>query len=279
MKTENLKTTSSQVAPKKSALSEAARMYDKYKYMSFPQRMIQYSAVLVLRGLEKLYPLFSRYGNPTFYSPSMFDWTPEFEKNWAVIRAEMEEVLKYKASLPTFQDLSQDDAYLTNDANWKTFWIYNFGGLPVENNIKRCPQTAVLLEEVPELMSAMFSILEPGKHIEPHRGPFKGLIRLLFALKIPEPREHVKIRVGDDIRTWEEGEFLVFDDTFEHEVWNDTDGIRVVLFMDVPRPMRFPFNIINALLIKSIALSPKIKNMMAIQGKWDQTLKEAGFEP
>jgi len=241
----------------------------KYKYLSRQQRVIQSLAVVFLRTIEKFYPLLSPHGDPTFYDPAIFEWTREFETNWSTIRKELEQVLKYKENLPAFQDISEDDAYLTKDKNWKTFWIYNFGGIPVESNVKKCPETSRLLGQVPGLVSALFSILEPHKHIEPHRGPFKGITRCLLALKIPEPQENVRIRVGDDIRTWKEGKFLVFDDTYDHEVWNDTDGVRVVLFMDVARPLYFPFNLINQLILKSFGISPKVRKMMENQRKWD----------
>lgn len=242
---------------------------EKYKYLNIPQRIIQSIAVIFLRTIEKFYPLLSPYGDPTFYDPAIFLWTVELEVNWETIRNELEQVLKYKDQLPAFQDIAEDDAYLTQDKNWKTFWLYNFGRIPIEKNLKRCPETARLLGNVPGLVSALFSILEPHKHIEPHRGPFKGIIRGLLALKIPEPRENVKIRVGSDIRTWEEGKFLVFDDTYNHEVWNDTDGVRVVLFMDVARPLYFPLNLMNQLILKSFKISPKVRRMIANQRKWD----------
>ena len=70
-------------------------------------------------------------------------------------------------------------------------------------------------------------------------------MRYHLALKVPEPREQCRIRVGDEIVTWEEGRSLIFDDTYEHEVWNDTDDERVVLFLDVVRPLRFPMNVVN----------------------------------
>jgi beta-hydroxylase len=242
---------------------------DKYKYLSWHQRIVQYLAVVFLRTIERLYPLLSIHGDPTFYNPTMFKWTEKFEANWEVIRQELEQVLQYKDNLPAFQDIAEDDAYLTKDKNWKTFWIYHYGAIPIENNVKRCPETALLLSQVPGLVSALFSILEPHKHIEPHRGPFKGIVRCLLALKIPEPREKVRIRVGSEIRHWQEGKFLVFDDTYNHEVWNDTDGVRVVLFMDVDRPLYFPLNLINKLIVKSFGISPKVRKMMENQAKWD----------
>jgi beta-hydroxylase len=118
------------------------------------------------------------------------------------------------------------------------------------------------------MKTAFFSILLPHKHIPEHCGPYKGLIRYHLALKVPEPQEKCRIRVGNDIRHWQEGKSLLFDDTFPHEAWNDTDGIRVVLFLDIVRPMTFPWSVINQVLIKIIALSPFVQKGKANLEKW-----------
>ena len=78
----------------------------------------------------------------------------------------------------------------------------------------------------------MFSILEPGKHLPPHRGPYNGVLRLHLGLIVPEPREQLGIRVDNDVYRWQEGEAVIFDDAYEHEAWNRTPHTRVVLFVD-----------------------------------------------
>ena len=78
----------------------------------------------------------------------------------------------------------------------------------------------------------MFSILEPGKHLPPHRGPYNGVLRLHLGLIVPEPREQLGIRVDKDVYRWKEGEAVIFDDAYEHEAWNRTPHTRVVLFVD-----------------------------------------------
>ena len=124
----------------------------------------------------------------------------------------------------------------------------------------------------------MFSILSPRKHIPDHCGPYKGIVRYHLALKVPEPREQCRIRVGDEIVTWEEGRSLIFDDTYEHEVWNDTDGERVVLFVDVVRPLRFPMNVVNAIAISAIARSTFIADAKR-RHKGNVILTASSFQP
>jgi beta-hydroxylase len=130
-----------------------------------------------------------------------------------------------------------------------------------------------LIEAVPGMNTAFFSIISAGKHIPPHRGPFKGVVRHHLGLVVPEPRERCRIRVGSEVRHWEEGRSLVFDDTYEHEVWNDTDGLRVVLFLDVVRPLRFPVNLLNRLILFLIAHSPFVRDGVQNYKAWEKKLE------
>ena len=140
----------------------------------------------------------------------------------------LDAVLERREDLPNFQDISTDQLELTTDDNWKTYFFFGYG-FKSEANCARCPRTTELLERIPGMKTAMFSVLSPGKHISAHRGPYKGVLRYHLGLKIPEPRAGCRLRVGEEVRHWEEGGSLLFDDTFEHEAWNDTDGVRVVL--------------------------------------------------
>jgi len=123
------------------------------------------------------------------------------------------------------------------------------------------------------MKTAFFSILAPGKHIPAHRGPFKGVIRYHLGLLVPEPAERCRIRVGTEIRHWREGESLVFDDTYEHEVWNDTSGRRAVLFLDVVRPLRFPASTFNDLILALIKRSPFVQDGVQNYKAWEEKLE------
>src|SRR5690606_6389720 len=113
----------------------------------------------------------------------------------------------------------------------------------------RCPETTRLVEAVPGMRTAFFSLLAPGKSIPPHRGPWRGILRYHLGLLVPEPRGRCGIRIGDRVVHWREGESLLFDDSYEHEVWNDTGGWRAVLVLDVLRPLAPPFDAWNARLV------------------------------
>jgi beta-hydroxylase len=227
----------------------------------------------ILWMLEQFLHRSSLVGNPVFFDPAQFPWCKELEKNWRVIRKELDEVLKYRDHLPNFHEISIDQLNITKDDLWKTYFLYAYG-FKAKESCERCPETTRLVKKVPGMKTAFFSILGPGKHIPSHRGPYKGVIRYHLALLIPEPTSKCRIRVGDTVRRWEEGRSLIFDDTYSHEAWNETDRDRVVLFMDFVRPLRFPANLLNWLLIKIIAISPFIIGAKGRHNAWEKRFEK-----
>ena len=99
-------------------------------------------------------------------------------------------MLERRDALPNFQDISTDQATITDDDRWKTYFLYGFG-FRSDANCARCPETARLVAAVPGMQTAMFSILAPGKHIPDHNGPYKGVIRYHLGLKVPARRRPV----------------------------------------------------------------------------------------
>lgn len=210
--------------------------------------------------------------------PEHLGWTTMLEENADTIRDELDRVLQYREVLPNFQDISEDQTAITTDDRWKTFFLYGFG-YKAEVNCEFCPETTRLIERVPGMTTAFFSILSPGKHIPPHRGPYKGVLRYHLGLKIPEPRDECRIRVADEYAHWEEGGSLVFDDTYDHEVWNDTDGERAILFMDVERPLPEPWATFNRSIIWLVGKTPFVQDAKENQEAWEEKLKEAQASP
>jgi aspartyl/asparaginyl beta-hydroxylase (cupin superfamily) len=198
-----------------------------------------------------------------------FGWIAPLEADWKVVREELDEVLAYRDELPNFQDISIDQATITDDDGWKTYFFFAYG-FRSDANCARCPRTAALLEAIPGLTTAFFSILSPGKRIPAHRGPWRGVLRYHLALKVPEPAERAGISVGGETAHWEEGRSLLFDDGYEHHAWNDTDGVRVVLFVDVVRPLRAPADQVNRGLIWAIGRSPFIQDSRQRHEAWER---------
>ena len=218
---------------------------------------------------ERLNVRYSKVGNPAVYDNATFPWAAQIEREWPLIRTELEHVLQRQSELPGFHQISTDVSTITQDMGWKTFFFCGYGAR-ADANIAQCPQTWRIVNKVPGLITAMFSILEPGKHIPHHRGPYNGVLRLHVGLIIPEPHEAVKIRVGNQMCHWAEGKALIFDDAYDHEAWNGTDKTRVVLFVDFVKPLRFPANLVNWVLLNLAVFTPFVSESSDNHKSWEK---------
>lgn len=220
-------------------------------------------------AVERLNLRCSTVGNPPIYDKAIFPWVRAVEAEWRTIRSELDRVLTRKDALPGFHEISSDVATISTDRGWKTFLLCGYG-FRSEANIAACPATWAACRKIPGLITAMFSILEPGKRLPPHRGPYNGVLRLHLGLIVPEPRDKLGIRVENDIYRWKEGEAIVFDDAYEHEAWNETDETRVVLFVDFVKPTRQPARLLNWLLLHLAVFTPFIREGMDNQKAWER---------
>jgi len=227
----------------------------------------------VIAFVERLNLTCSKVGNPPIYDNAVFPWTREVEREWRAIRAELDRVLTRKDDLPGFHEISSDVSTISQDRGWKTFILAGYG-FKSAANIKLCPDTWRVCQKIPGLITVMFSILEPGKHLPPHRGPYNGVLRLHLGLIVPEPREQLGIRVEKEVYRWKDGEAVVFDDAYEHEAWNRTPHTRVVLFVDFVKPLRFPANFFNWLLLHLAVFTPFIREGMDNQKAWEKRFYE-----
>jgi len=189
-----------------------------------------------------------------FLDAERFPSLAPFEENWREIEAEARGVLRHREAIPGFEDISPDQYRIATERNWRTFVLYGFGDR-LESNCAQMPVTAEMLSRVPTLRVAWLSILAPGYHIPAHSGVTKGILRAHLGLIIPTAREKCRIRVGDEVRPWAPGEVLVLDDTYNHEVWNETDEERVILLFDFDRPMRWSGRAMNRVFLWLIRFS------------------------
>lgn len=218
---------------------------------------------------ERLNRACSRLGNPCVYDTAAFPWAVGIEREWRAVREELDRVMKRKAELPAVQDITGDAVSLSQDADWKVFPFVMYG-IRSQPNIDLCPQTWRLVQRIPGLRTATFSILEPGKRLPPHRGPYNGVLRLHLGLLVPEPLDRVAIRVGPEQHHWAEGRVLIFDDAYEHEAWNETAHVRVVLFVDFEKPLRFPARTINRLLLDLAPFTPFLREGADNLRRWER---------
>jgi len=241
---------------------------DNIDPLSRPSRVAQ-TFMRLVRWAERLNVRYSKVGNPPVYDNAVFPWTASVERDWRLIRDELEQVLLRQSELPSFQDISTDVATISTDRAWKTFFLMGYG-LSSDRNIASCPNTWRVLREIPGLKTAMFSIFEPGKHLPAHRGPYNGVLRMHLGLIVPEPNALLAIRVDQQVCHWTEGRALVFDDAYEHEAWNHSEHTRVVLFVDFVKPLRFPASLVNWLILNLSVFTPFIREGAVNHKAWEK---------
>ena len=180
-----------------------------------------------------------------FYDEAMFPWLEELEAGTATIQQELQVAIRERAG-----DFAPYIAYppgapvnqwgeLNHSRRWSTFLLWR-DGVRQDAACELCPNTAALLERLPMARqpgfapTAMFSALEPRTRIPPHTGSANTRLIVHLPLVLPGP---ARFRVGNETRDWEMGRAWVFDDTIEHEAWNDADETRVILIFDVWNPL------------------------------------------
>jgi ornithine lipid ester-linked acyl 2-hydroxylase len=218
------------------------------------RKFVKRNGKKLFRRLAAIMSADSRVGDTPVLANEHFDALKPFVENWEKIRDEVKVILKHREEIPAFHEISPDQHKISTGKNWRTFILYGFGKR-LEKNCAQAPFTAELLAEVPDIQIAMFSILSPGYHIPPHEGVTKGIVRAHLGLIIPTDAEKCWIRVDDQIKVWRPGEIFVFDDTYTHEVYNNTDEERVILLFDFDRPMGWKGRTINKLLLTAMKFS------------------------
>ncbi len=178
-----------------------------------------------------------------FFDRGLFPWLDAFEASTDVLREEFLGILGMEASLVPYVNYAPDVplnqwAELNNSSQWSAFHIYQEGKL-VATNAAKCPRTVSLLATAPQPIqvdrtpSAMFSLLKAKTRIPPHTGVSN--VRLVTHVPLVVP-ENCGFRVGNQTREWVPGRAWVFDDTIEHEAWNESDAPRAVLIFDIWHP-------------------------------------------
>jgi len=226
-----------------------------------------------IKKLEAQVPKYSKVGDSVFFTTEQFTWANHLEANWHLIRQELDEILERVGELPNFQDIMPRQQRISQDDGWKTYYFCAFDFV-AKKNCDRCPQTWNLIKDIPGLKVAFFSILSPGKQIPEHRGKHKGLIRYHLGLRVPEPKTSCGIRIGDVVAHWEEGKSLIFDDTFPHAAWNNSNGYRVVLFLDIARPLEFPLSLVNWTVFQLLSFSPLAREAKANYQHWEKRFEQ-----
>ena len=201
-----------------------------------------------------------------------FAWTAVLRDNWEAIRDEAQAVALQGEASPSLATISPDHRAIAEVNKWRSFFLHGYG-FPIDENLAQCPHTAKVIEQVPGLNTAFFSILAPGTRIPAHRGVTKALITCHLGLVVPRDGD-VRMRVHDRIVRWAEGQTLVFDDTYQHEVWNDTEGTRVVLLLQFERPLKQPGRGIADFFLKMVRKSAFVQEARDNIHSWNAAVKQ-----
>lgn len=200
-------------------------------------------------------------GKIVFFDPHKIKGVAALEASYQSI---LEEYIALQKSIeiPSLDEFFVEQKVLVKDKSWRSFPFFIFG-IEYADNTAKCPLTRKALLNIEGMSAAMFSILKAGKKIPPHRGHYKGILRLHLALVIPAT-PNCFIEVNGERKTWQTGKCIGFDDTHLHFVENHADSDRVVLFIDVVRPLPFPLNKINQFIFNRFAKSAYIAD--AVKG-------------
>lgn len=179
-----------------------------------------------------------------YFDRALFAWLPDLEAETAAIREELAAALAAGregfapyVALPAGTPANVWSG-LDGSMDWSTLHLWRHGRRD-EAACARFPRTAAALDRVPlaalpgRMPTVFFSALAPRAHIPPHTGVTNSRAIVHLPLIVPEG---CRFRVGAETRAWVEGEAIAFDDTIEHEAWNDSDSTRVVLILDVWNP-------------------------------------------
>lgn len=168
-------------------------------------------------------------------------WTKKettYGKYFDIIEQNFEQIRQEGLSAMNEKGFFVDEAESLKDVgDWKQFELFA-RGLRNSKNCQKAPFTCKIIESFPAARNCKrgqvkFSVMHPGTHVWPHCGPTNCRLRAHLGLQVPP---NTIIRVADKKRSWEEGELLIFDDSFEHEVWHNGTSLRLVLIIDVWHP-------------------------------------------
>ena len=189
------------------------------------------------------------------------------ERSYPSIRVEVDALLAQRTAMPCYHEVNAPATEISTSTagNWKVFMLELLGHRP-ERNRARCPATCAALRQVPGVLQAFFSLLEPGKSVPLHDGPYLGYLRYHLGVRVPKDDPPL-IRVAGREHVWKEGEGVLFDDSWPHEVINRSREPRVVLIVDVPRPLPLVPRLVNNLVLWGLAAPAYARSVI---GKADQ---------
>jgi len=196
---------------------------------------------------------------PAFFDPENQRWSSDFEQNYNEIRSELNAFLENNELKAYF-----NKSMVNTKSIWKTislrWWTIEFF-----KNQKAFPKTMAIVAKYPEIISLSFNQLEANGEILPHCGDTNAIFRCHLGLEIPASLPQCGFRVKDELRSWENGKWLIFTDANNHEAFNKTNQRRIILVIDVLRDEYKPKRgTVFSTVLTSLFLQKRIQRMMFI---------------
>ncbi|MEE4250673.1 MAG: aspartyl/asparaginyl beta-hydroxylase domain-containing protein [Alcanivoracaceae bacterium] len=177
--------------------------------------------------------LLSRVPTTAQLSSEYFPELKILEDNWEVIRDEAL-ALYGQGHIAVKDDLPASSFY--KDNRWKSFYLKIYNN-DIPSAYQLAPKTRALIDQVPGMNIALFAVLMPGKRLNKHHDPFAYTVRYSLGLSTPNDKA-CGLMINGDHYTWKDGESIIFDETYLHSAYNDTDKPRIILMTDIDRPLR-----------------------------------------
>ena len=177
----------------------------------------------------------------------------ELERAFPQIQAEFDGLRREHVPMPRYHEVNRPSTEISasTPGNWNVFMLELLGHRS-ERNRSLCPQTCAALRKVPGVLQAFFSVLDPGKSVPLHGGPYIGYLRYHLGVRVPGD-DPPMIRVAGQPYVWKEGEGVLFDDSWPHEVINHSHEPRAVLIVDLARPLPLLPRLVNSALLWGLA--------------------------
>lgn len=203
---------------------------------------------------------------PVLDAARYFPDAGKFAHAWPALREEAQAIATRLHAVPRFHEImpAQMPISANDGRDWRVFVLKVYGA-NVEKNLAACPTLAQLIAASPDVLSATLSFLAPRKHIPRHRGPFRGILRFQLGLSVPvdtQGRPAAVLALNDRDYRIGNGEHLLWDDTYPHEVWNHSDEPRIALLLDVRRPyMPVDMRLLSRALIASVGMVARLRGL------------------
>jgi beta-hydroxylase len=217
--------------------------------------------------------LTSHVKTPEFLDVALFPQHKLFEKDFPDLKKEVSNLLQQthqgKDLTLTRDTYSGENAYIGSDVKVQDGTTTGWRVLPIRTgttfsaHAAHFPILKRILRRCPDVVACVISVLEPGVTIPIHNGYYKGIMRYMIPTHVPKERDKVFLCVNGKKYHWTEGKSVLWDDNFPHKVYNYSDEIRVVIYMDVIRPLTGLLDTFNRGMIGLAANSPIVKKEIA----------------